>query len=238
MLILTYILFIIFSACFARHVSDVVEDYKNRIDAVDQKFYLVFLRIIRKTPIQGLDAVGSLFGYISGISLAVYLIGIFISQPDSAWTIFLLSVFFYALAGWFGVKWFTKPKRFSVGFLREMLWIALFPMLMPLINVLTGVEYVQLPYSQVMRLIEPLGITPADNIWLMGLTVSGFMLTIVLGYWIAMTAIFAPIAASGWALLFVVVKSGQLIDRIWKDRALTPICFAGLMLVAAYGHFN
>src|SRR5690606_2387633 len=114
MLILTYVLFIVFSACFARHTSDVAEEFKKHIDTIDSKFYSTFRRLLSQAPVKGLDAVGSFFGYLSGISIAAYFIGLFIGSPEPAWTIFLLGMFFYTLAGWFGIKWFTKASTFSL----------------------------------------------------------------------------------------------------------------------------
>lgn len=236
--LLAYILFVLFSACFARHSSDVLENYKQHINEIDIRFYSIFRRLIARAPVEGLDGVGSLFGYMAAITATAYFVGRLIGGADPSWTGFILAVFFYSIAGWLAIKWFTKPKRYSFSFLSEMVGISLIPMLMPLVEVLTGVPFTELPYSQLMQLLGPLGISSTNNIWLMGLTVSGFMFSGVIAYWLTMTIIFAPIALTGLVLMVVVLKLGRFIDCRWRARALTPVCFIALMLVSAYGHFS
>lgn len=234
----TYILFVIFSACFARHSSDILEHHQKHIKNIDIRFYLVFQRLITRTPLEGLNGVGSLFSYIASIAATVYFVGLLIGSAATSWSYFIVIILLYSTAGWLAIRWFTQPKRYLLIFLKEMIFLSITPMIMPLTEALTGVPLTQAPYSTLMQIPYTPEIFGTNNIWIKGLTISGLMFSAFFMYWFAMTAISAPIALSGWILMITILKIGKFIDEKWRERALTPICFIALMLVSAYGHFN
>lgn len=235
-----FALFILNVICvigIARYTMNLKPEYEQKIYAFDVRFSTILKSIMSKSYIDGLDYISSLFGVVAAISVIIFCFAIFLLKIAPQDMLILNETAIFSLVIFFGIKWFTKPHKYSLKMLKDFSYGSLLIFIPLIFDIIGSNNLTSLFYKQLDKILFFVDLPVINNIWVMSIIMFLVILFILFSFWLMITTIFSFVAFFSLCSSFILINIYKLADRLCGEKILSPLCLLGIILSIAYEQF-
>lgn len=218
-------LYVLIPLALARSSLGLRPQYQEKIEIIDEKFSVQFERLAKLKTIDGVDYLANLLGISAGLLLFATIFSKYILDYELSQHLLFGKAFIYSFIGFLSIKWYTKPHKFSLSFLKDMAQISALALFMPMIDIFFGIEYTSLPYQYIYMHSTLIGIQipESPHVLIMGAIISIYMLMTITLMWgitsLFMALYFVPV----FLVSFAILKSCATLERMWGKNTLNAV---------------
>ena len=227
---------IFFSLALSRHSLGMRNEYQEKIKLFDESFSNQFGKLARLRAIDGVDYLGTVAGVSCAIIFGTFVLSKLILGIELSKQPFLATAFTYTLIGFFSIKWYTKPKKFSISFLKDVMQISSIAMLMPLIDIFFGIRYTPIPYEFTVLHASLLSIPLPENphVILMGVILSLYMQACMIILWVLTSFLLALFFIPTFTFTFSTLWFCRKLEHVWGKNILNGVLVVAIIVVTYY----
>jgi len=230
-------LYVLIPLALARSSLGLKPQHQEKITIIDEKFSTQFSKLTKLKTIDGVDYLANLLGITAGILLAATILSKLIFSYELSQNILFAKAFVYSFIGFFSIKWYTKPQKFSLSFLKDMAQISALALAMPLIDIFLGIEYTSLPYQYIYMHSSLMGISIPENphVLIMGAIISVYMLIGMTIMWIITSLLMALYFVPVFSVSYGVLKFCNKLEKMWGKNTLNAVL---ILIVIATQYYS
>jgi len=225
-------LYVLIPLALARSSLGLKPQYQEKILVIDESFSTQFSKLTKLKTIDGIDYLANLLGITAGILLAATIISKFIFSYELSQNVMFAKAFVYSFIGFFSIKWYTKPHKFSLSFLKDMAQISALALAMPLIDIFIGIEYTSFPYQYIYMHSSLMGLPlpESPHVLIMGAIISIYMLIAMAIMWVITSLLMALYFVPVFSLSYTVIKFCNALEKLWGKNT-----FNGVLVLLVIG---
>ncbi|EJR3610052.1 hypothetical protein JKP10_21950 [Vibrio vulnificus] len=228
---------ILMTILLARYALDLNPELHSKVSNFDNSFKNIIDSYRKNNTTELFQVTKSFFGYLSLLlflllTISMYLFG----EAKSIFFFYLAMAFIYAMAVWLAITWFSDKGKYALDMFLQFSKMSLCCLALPLLDLAANQELsltkmmLQILLLPFEPLIAGLTVDLASSIWLDGLTIFLIIEGIFIIYLLLTTVLLAPIAISAFAFLYSTIKIANWATYLSRNRPLSPICFAILVI--------
>ncbi|HGF7366286.1 TPA: hypothetical protein AB5E71_003429 [Vibrio cholerae] len=232
---LTEVIQVFMTILLARYALDLNPELHSKVSAFDNSFRNIIDSYRQNNAIELMQVTKSFFGYLSLFLLILLLISMYLfGQSKHVFAYYLIMSLTYSAAVWFAISWFSDKGKFAMKMLFDYSKMAVWILTLPVLDYIASqeVSITNMSLQLLLMPLEPLGISIelSSNIWINGVAIFLIFEGMFVMYLIFTTIFLAPIAISAFAFLFSTIKIANWATYFSRNRPLSPICFAILII--------
>ncbi|MFN4237513.1 MAG: hypothetical protein ACK4FZ_09810 [Vogesella sp.] len=233
-------LYVLVPLALARSSLGLKPQYQEKISIIDESFGIQFGRLTKLKAIDGVDYLANLLGVTAVILLAATIISKYIFSYELSQNIMFAKAFVYSFIGFFSIKWYTKPHKFSLSFLKDMAQISALALAMPLIDIFLGVEYTPFLYQYIymQSLLMGLPLPESPHVLLMGAVISVYMLVSMTFMWVITSVLMALYFVPVFSVSYTVLKFCNALERMWGKNTLNAVLVLLVIITQYYSWYK
>ncbi|MGO2074750.1 MAG: hypothetical protein ACTH3B_06195 [Pseudoalteromonas sp.] len=212
------LLYVLVPLALARSSFGLKPVYQNKIEIFDEKFSIQFGKLTKLKTIDGVDYLGNILGVSCAILFCASLISKFVLNHELSQNLLFSKALLFSLIGFISIKWYTKPHKFSLSFLKEMAQLSSLALLMPLIDIFFQIEYTALPYKYILMHASIMGIPlpEAPHLFVMGAIMSIYMVCCITIIWLITSALMALYFIPVFSISYATLKFCNKLEKLWE----------------------
>lgn len=226
---------VLMTILLARYALDLNPELQAKISAFDNSFKNIIDSYRQNNATALLQVTRSFFGYLSLLLFVLFIASMYLfGKSKNIFLFYIIISFSYSIAVWFSIKWFSNRGKLAREMLLDYSKMAAWSLALPILDLLSNQE-VNITNTMLQLLLAPLqpiglDFTLSTNIWINGLTIFLIFEGTIIMYILFTTVFLAPIAISAFAFLFSTIKIANWATYFSRNRPLSPICFAILII--------
>ncbi|WP_290698632.1 hypothetical protein [Amphritea sp.] len=233
-------LYVLIPLALARSSLGLKPQYQEKILIVDESFSKQFGKLAKLKTIDGVDYLANLLGVTAGILLAATIISKYVFSYELSHNVMFAKAFVYSFIGFFSIKWYTKPHKFSLSFLKDMAQISALALAMPLIDIFLGIEYTSLPYQYIYMHSSLMGLPlpESPHVIIMGVIMSLYMLIAMTIMWAVTSLLMALYFVPVFSVSYGVLKFCNALEKMWGKNALNAVLVLLVVVTQYYSWYK
>lgn len=233
-------LYVLVPLALARSSLGLKPQYQEKISIIDESFSTQFGKLTKLKAIDGVDYLANLLGVTAGILFAATIISKYIFSYELSQNIMLAKAFLYSFIGFLSIKWYTKPHKFSLSFLKDMAQISALALAMPLIDIFLGIEYTSFPYQYIYMhsLLVGLPLPESPHVLLMGAIISVYMLVAMTFLWAITSLLMALYFVPVFSVSYTVLKFCNALEKMWGKNTLNAVLVLLVIITQYYSWYK
>lgn len=230
-------LYVLIPLALARSSLGLKPKYQEKIEIIDEKFSTQFGKLAQLKTIEGVDYLANILGVAAGILFAATIISKFIFSYELSQNALLAKAFVYSFIGFFSIKWYTKPHKFSLSFLKDMAQISAIALAMPMIDIFLGIEYTSRPYQYIYIHSSLMGLSlpESPHVIIMGAIISIYMLLGMIFIWVITSLFMALYFVPVFSVSYGVLKFCNALEKMWGKNTLNAVL---ILIVIATQYYS
>ncbi|WP_405119697.1 hypothetical protein [Pseudomonas leptonychotis] len=218
-------LYVLIPLALARSSLGLKPQYQEKIEIIDEKFSTQFGKLAKLKTIEGVDYLANILGVAAGILFAATIISKFAFNYELTQNPLLAKAFVYSLIGFFSIKWYTKPHKFSLSFLKDMAQISVVALAMLVIDIFLGIEYTSQPYQYIYIHSSLMGLSlpESPHVIIMGAIISIYMLLGMIFIWTITSLFMALYFVPVFSISYGVLKFCNALEKMWGKNTLNAV---------------
>ncbi|KPH91671.1 MULTISPECIES: hypothetical protein [Pseudoalteromonas] len=233
-------LYVFLPIALARSSLNLKHEYQSKVEIFDEKFRVQFSKLTKLKTVEGADYLGNVMGLACGILIIVSLISNVVFGVKLAQNAIVAKALLFSMFGFVATKWYTKPHKYSLSFLKDMAQMASLVMLMPLIDLFLGIEYTSIPYEHMRSLLalEGINLPVKPNIFIMGIVVSLSMFIFFSIMWLFASVFLGFFFIPAFTTCFFVLKACSVLEKYWGKHTLNGLLVILIIATQYYSWFK
>ncbi len=233
-------LYVLLPLALARGSLGLRYEYQNKIEIFDESFSKQFSKLTKLKTIEGVDYLGKILGVSCLLLFVMFLISSQIFGVKMVDQPFLAKSFIYTLIGFFSIKWYTKPDKFSFKFLKDMSQVAVLALLLPLVDVFMGIRYTPIVYESLLSHAAIIGLSlpSSPNVFLMAGMISTYMLLGMASLWLVTSALMALYFIPVFTVSYGLLKLCGLLEKLWGKNTLNGLLVVAVIATQYYSWYK
>lgn len=233
-------LYVFAPIALARNSLGLKSDVQAKIDAFDSSFSSIFNKVTNFKPIHGTDYLANILGLCCAFILVIGIISKTVFHIELSNQVIISKSFVYTFIGYFSIKWYSNPEKFSLYFLGSIIQISAIGLLMPFIDIFYGIEYTSMPYNALLKPLLLVGIelpnTP--NVFVMGLIISVFFFLSFFGLWLVMSVIMALYFLPTLFIMSACINICKTIEKYFGNKSFNAILIIIIIATQYYSWYK
>lgn len=228
-------LYVLLPLALARGSLGLRDEYQNKVEIFDESFSKQFNKLTKLKTIEGVDSLGTILGISCAIIFCVFLVSSYLFGVKLDEQPFFAKSFIYSLIGFFSIKWYTKPEKFSLKFLKDMSQMAALALLLPLVDIFMGIKYTPIVYEPLLSHAAILGLSlpSSPNVLVMGVIISAYILSGMAVFWLITSAIMALYFAPVFSISYGTFKLCSILEKLWGKNTFNALLVVGCWLLVS-----
>jgi hypothetical protein len=217
---------VILTLALARSTLGLKSKYQQKIEIFDENFSVQFRRFTNLKVIDGVDYLGTILGFSAGFLFILFFILSWVFNYKIAEkNIFFAQSFFYCLIGFLSIKWYTKPVKFSLSFLVNLVFISSLCLFMPFIDFFIKIDYTSFIYNLVFINSYQIGVDLPEepHLMVMGMILSLYMLTFSILMWLGFSIFLALCFFSVFTISYGVLKTSHVLQVFFGRNTFNAV---------------
>lgn len=233
-------LYVLVPLALARSSLGLKPQYQEKISIIDESFSIQFGKLTKLKAIDGVDYLANLLGVTAVILLFATIISKYIFSYELSQNIMFAKAFVYSFIGFFSIKWYTKPHKFSLSFLKDMAQISALVLAMPLIDIFLGIEYTSSLYQYIymQSLLMGLPLPESPHVLLMGAIISLYMLVAMTFMWVITSLLMALYFVPVFSVSYTVLKFCNALEKMWGKNTLNAVLVLLVIITQYYSWYK
>jgi hypothetical protein len=233
-------LYVLIPLALARSSLGLKPQYQKKIVIIDETFSTQFGKLTKLRTIDGVDYLANLLGVTAGILLAATILSKLIFSYELAQNILFAKAFVYSFIGFFSIKWYTKPHKFSLSFLKDLAQISAIALAMPLIDIFLGIEYTSFAYKYIYMHSSLMGISipESPHVIIMGAIMSLYMLVCITIMWVITSLFMALYFVPVFSVSYGVLKFCNKLEKMWGKNTLNALLVLVVIATQYYSWYK
>lgn len=232
---LTEVIQVFMTILLARYALDLNPELQSKVSAFDSSFRNIIDSYRQNNATELMLITKSFFGYLSLLLLVLLLISMYLfGQSKHIFSFYLIMTLTYSAGVWFAISWFSDKGKFARKMFSDYSKMTVWILTLPLLDFFAKqeVSITNMFLELLLTPFEPLGLTIdlSSNIWINGFTMFLIFEGMFVMYLLVTTVFLAPIAISAFAFLFSTIKIANWATYCSRNKPLSPICFAILII--------
>lgn len=231
---LTEVIQVFMTILLARYTLDLNPELQSKVSAFDNSFRNIIDSYRQNNATELMLVTKSFFGYLSLFLLVLLLISMNLFGQSKHIFSYLIMTLTYSAGVWFAISWFSDKGKFAKKMFFDYSKMAVWILALPLLDFFTEqeVSITNMFLELLLMPFEHLGLTIdlSSNIWINGFTMFLIFEGVLVMNLLFTTVFLAPIAISAFAFLFSTIKIANWATYCSRNRPLSPICFAILII--------
>jgi hypothetical protein len=234
------LLYVLVPLALSRASFGLKPQYQNKIEIFDEKFSIQFKKLAKLNTIDGVDYLGNMLGVSCAMLFIASLISKFALNHELSQNLLFSQALLFSLIGFISIKWYTKPHKFSLSFLKDMAQLSSLALLMPLIDIFFQIEYTPLPYKYILMHASVLGIPlpEAPHLFIMGAIMSVYMLCCITIMWLMTSALLALYFLPVFSISYAVLKFCNKLEKLWGKNTLNAVLILLVIVTQFYSWYK
>lgn len=228
-------LYVLIPLALARSSLGLKPKYQEKIQVIEESFSTQFGKLIKLKTIDGVDYLANLLGVTAGILYAATVISKCIFSYELYQNIIFAKAFVYSFIGFFSIKWYTRPHKFSLSLLKNIAQVSALALAMPLIDIFLGIEYTSFPYQFLYMYSSLMGIPlpGSPHVIIMGAIMSIYMFIGMTIMWAITSLLMALCFVPVFSVSYSVLKFCNALEKMWGKNILNAVLVL-LVIVTQY----
>ncbi|MBB1304170.1 hypothetical protein [Pseudoalteromonas sp. SR43-5] len=233
-------LYVFLPIALARSSLNLKHEYQSKVEIFDEKFRVQFSRLTKLKTIEGVDYLGNVLGVAFGILIFASIISNLVFGIKLAQNALVAKALLFSTFGFIATKWYTKPHKYSLSFLKDMAQMASLAMLMPLIDLFLGIEYTSILYRDIQSLlvIDGFNLPLEPSIFVMGIVMSLFMFISFSVMWLFASVFLGIFFIPVFTTCFFFLKACSTLEKYWGKQTLNGLLVILIIATQYYSWFK